>query len=121
MPTGRVAASRVPPGFTFLKAGGTMPALHFTSRIVMPDPFILRSQGAPKRFCVRSLQRSLSKALIVAGLLVVWIASPAQANGIYWASPYTNPGTIGRANLDGREPELHHRRRFPAGRRGRRG
>jgi cysteine-rich repeat protein/probable HAF family extracellular repeat protein len=45
---------------------------------------------------LRSLQRSFIKALVVAGLLVTWIAPSAKAHGIYWAGPI-----IGRANLDG--------------------
>jgi len=47
----------------------------------------------------RSLQRSLKKAMIAAGLLVMWLAPSAEADGIYWTNPIS--GTIGRSNLDG--------------------
>ena len=75
--------------------------MHRTPRIVVPDPLNLRGQGTLKQFRLRRLQRSLTKALIVAGLLVTWVAPSAKASAIYWANASTNPGTIGSANLDG--------------------
>jgi len=78
-----------------------MPALHRTPRTVLlaVDPLTLRGQGAPKWLGVRSLQRSLAKVLIVAGLFVTWVPPSAQASAIYWTNYRSN--TIGSANLDG--------------------
>ena len=46
-----------------------------------------------------AVDASVTKALIVAGLLVTWVAPSAKALGIFWANFGSN--TIGGANLDG--------------------
>jgi hypothetical protein len=74
--------------------------LEFLSRD-LSDGFLWLRIKLPLR--LRSFQRSLTKALIVAGLLVTWIAPSANASSIYWANtgPTGTAGSIAQANLDG--------------------
>lgn len=51
----------------------------------------------PERLRPRSLQESLIKALIIAGLLLTWLAPAARASGIFWGASTA----IASANLDG--------------------
>jgi virginiamycin B lyase len=72
--------------------------LAFLSRDLSNGFLWLRGRRRRKlSFHLRSLQRSLTKVLIVAGLLLTWVAPSAKAGSIYWASG----NNIGRANLDG--------------------
>ncbi|HTF32484.1 MAG TPA: SUMF1/EgtB/PvdO family nonheme iron enzyme [Myxococcota bacterium] len=73
--------------------------LAFLSRDLSNGFLWLRGRRRAKLpFRLRSFQRSLAKALVVAGLLVMWIAPSATA-AIYWAN--LGPNSIASANLDG--------------------
>ena len=77
-----------------------MPASNATLALSswLPIRSLFAVNGLSKRFRLRSLRRSLAKALIVAGLLVMWV-TPSKASWIFWSNPVLNE--IGRANLDG--------------------